>query len=103
MPKKKTRKQKELAQRRRAKQLEIISQKTNEEDSEQSLVKKASPTLSPTPAAELKFTSINTDLKKVTTLVAFFAILLAILVITENQYNYLSPLANNLMDFLIQR
>jgi len=107
MPKKKTRKQKEKTEMRRAKQLAMISSRNQGEltDKPISETKDAtvSPTLSPQTPLKSNIRSTNSDLKTVIIMVIIFVLLLTALVITENQYNYLSPLSKTLMDFLLQR
>lgn len=111
MPKKKTRKQKEKAKLRRSKQLEIISRKNQEELTDEPAYKftpkgadsTLSPTLSPQTVTESNIGSISSDLKIVVILVVVFVLLLITLVVVENQYNYLSPLSEKLMNFLLQR
>jgi len=106
MPKKKTRKQKEKTKLRRDKQLKIISQKKQENTTDEPIIKTINSTLSPTTpqtTTDSNTKSTSSDLKIIIMLVAVFVLLLVSLVVIENQYNYLSPLSERLMDFLLQR
>jgi len=106
MSKKKTRKQKEKAQLRRIKQSESAVGRITEKQSEQTIKERINSTVSPTlptqSTAMLEAKFINIDLKKVVVLIVLFISLLTVLAMTENKYNYLSPLANNLMTFLVK-
>lgn len=105
--KKRTRQQKEKARQRRMRELQYI-QSDNRKEEPAEIDDKKIVSLSPTPVnkqssdqAVVTDSVINMDLRKVVILIILFFLILSVLVITENQHQYLTPLANRIIDFLL--
>ena len=107
MPKKKkTRKQKEKAQQRRLKTLAHVtavssSADVTEKDTVKSVLSPTTTTANDQEQATTVYLSVNQDLRKVLILVGLFASLLVVLVMTEAKYHYLTPLADKIINFLL--
>ncbi|MBU1177827.1 hypothetical protein KJ903_01280 [Patescibacteria group bacterium] len=109
MPKKKrTRKQKEKARQRRAHELQQIQPEDNrkiflEDTQERSYTLPSISMNKPSSdqAATIDY-SAKADLKKITVLMVLFVLLLSVLVVTESQYHYLTPLSREIINFLMR-